>query len=539
MIPQLLLAATATGLASAVSNTPSPESILPLPPMGFNNWARYMEDINEAIFVDAAEILSTKGLLKAGYNRLNLDDAWSTKQRAANGSMVWDTAKFPNGLPWLAAHMKSKGFIPGIYTDAGNLSCGGYPGALDHEEIDLKDFKAWGFEYLKMDGCNMPDTSEATYREVYGRWNTLLKNDPNPMVFSDSAPAYFASQPNLTDWYTVMEWSMEFGQLARHSADIIVYPRGVAWDSMMFNYGQQVRLARYQRPGFFNDPDFLNVDHPTYTLDEKKSHFALWCSFSAPLLLSTDLHVLKDEEVEYLTNEHLLAINQDKLIQQATLVSRDGTWDVLTKSVANGDRILTVLNLGTKPGDITVPWSRIGFSGKDVPSKGSVEVTDLWTGKKSQVEVSAGGITAKSVPTHGTAVFRLSTTIGKSQVAVTPTGMIFNTFTLNCLTDDKSGKVSWKKCDASDAQVWKVRADGHVNSLLRPNECLVDAKGKIITRHSGCTTDKWDHFYSGNVINAVSKRCLTEHADGSASADSCDYMSNEQVFGLPVGVKVN
>ncbi|OAQ65460.1 alpha-galactosidase [Pochonia chlamydosporia 170] len=529
MKTQVVMAATSLATSAAAAQ----QNVLPLPPMGFNNWARFMTNINESIFVDAAEAMSKNGLLKAGYDRLNLDDAWSTMERAKNGSMVWDTAKFPKGLPWLTQFMKSKGFIPGIYTDAGNLSCGGYPGALDHEAIDLKDFQDWGFEYLKMDGCNLPDDSEATYREVYSRWPKVISEASRPMVFSDSAPAYFSNQKNLTDWYSVMVWAAEYGQLARHSADVATYPKGNGWRSIMFNYGQNVRLARFQKPGFFNDPDFLIPDHPSFTMDEKKTQFALWCSLSAPLLLSADIPSLSKDIIDFLTNKDLIAVNQDKLIEQSTLVSQDGTWDVLTKNLENGDRLLTILNRGASAADLKVSWERIGFSTKALGNS-NIQIKDLWTGKTSKVAASAGGITASKVPSHGTAVFRIS----KTASPVTATGMIFNTNTLKCLTDDKSGKVTWAACNAADAQVWAVRADGHINSLLRPDECIVDAKGKILSRHSGCRSDSWTYKISGNVINNVSGKCLTEGTDGSATAESCGYLLNEQVVALPVGVKV-
>jgi alpha-galactosidase len=530
MKAQVIMAAT--GLASS---TASQSTVLPLPPMGFNNWARFMTNINESIFVDAAEAMSSNGLLGAGYNRLNLDDAWSTMERADNGSMVWDAVKFPRGLPWLTRHLKSKGFIPGIYTDAGNLSCGGYPGALGHEAIDLRDFQAWGFEYLKMDGCNLPDDTEATYHAVYGRWRRVLAEAARPMIFSDSAPAYFSDQKNLTDWYATMAWAAEYGQLARHSADVATYPAGDGWRSIMFNYGQNVRLARFQRPGFFNDPDFLIPDHPSLSMDEKRTHFALWCSLSAPLLLSADIPSLSGDVVAYLANEHLIAVNQDRLVQQATLVSQDGTWDVLTRNLDNGDRLLTVLNRGPVPADMTVSWERIGFSPTALgSSSSSINIRDLWTGQASGVAASAGGITASKVPSHGTAVFR----IGKTASPVTATGTIFNTNTLRCLTDNQSGKVTWSACDAASAQVWAVRADGHVNSLLRPDECIVDAEGTVLSRHSGCHSDPWTYTVSGNLVNTVSGKCLTEGADGSATVESCGHLLNEQVVALPAGVEV-
>ncbi|KAM3551432.1 hypothetical protein MY1884_007732 [Beauveria asiatica] len=384
MKSQLVLASVA-GLISPATTT---NVDLALPPMGFNNWARFTTHINQSIFTDAATAMASNGMLKAGYNRLNLDDAWSTHDRAANGSMVADTTKFPKGLTWLAGFLKEKGFIPGIYTDSGTLSCGRYPGAYNHEAIDLKDFSDWGYEYLKLDVCNVPDDSESAFRHLYfDVWRNLLLKFPKPVVFSNSAPAYFSGADNLTDWYSVMGWSQKMGQLARHSDDIIDYDsKGSAWDSLMTNYHQHIRLARYQRPNFYNDPDFLNTDHPNYTYEEKKTHMALWSSFSAPLIVSADIPGLKKEELEILLNKDLIAIDQDPLVQQATLVSSSPDLDVLSKNLANGDRILTILNKANKASDYTVSWARIGIQTDRINPDTALSVKDLWTGKTDKVQ---------------------------------------------------------------------------------------------------------------------------------------------------------
>lgn len=156
--------------------------------------------LNESIFVDTAHAMVKFGLLEAGYNRLNLDDCWSLGERAVNGSMQWNPEKFPRGLPWLTSYLKSLGFQAGIYTDAGLKSCGGYPGAYGYEELDASTFASWGFDYLKLDGCNMPTGTEEEYKDVYGHWHEILSAMEHPLVFSESAPAYFAEEDNLTDW---------------------------------------------------------------------------------------------------------------------------------------------------------------------------------------------------------------------------------------------------------------------------------------------------------------------------------------------------
>lgn len=176
-------------------------------------------------------------------------------------------------------------------------------------------------------------------------------------------------------------------------------------------------------------PDFLNVSHFDYTLHEKKSHFAIWASLSAPLIISAWIPGFGATEIEYLTNKDLIAVDQDPLALQATLVSQDGTWDVLTKDLDNGDRLLTIINRGNSTGGYSVSLKRIGLS-----SFAGFRVKDLWTGKYS---FAFKKVTASNVASHGTAVFRLSA-LGRS-VDATPTGMIFNTYSLTTLTSTGKG----------------------------------------------------------------------------------------------------
>lgn len=198
-------------------------AILPTPPMGFNNWARFECNLNESLFVETADAMVSKGLLAAGYNRINIDDCWLQHTRAPNGSLQWNTTLFPQGLIWLGEYVKSKGFFFGIYEDAGNATCGGYPGSRGHEALDAQTFVSWGIDYLKLDGCNVLPDDESTYQELYGHWHDVLTNLTHPLIFSESAPAYFSATDNNTDWYTVMDWVPLYGELARHSTDIAVY----------------------------------------------------------------------------------------------------------------------------------------------------------------------------------------------------------------------------------------------------------------------------------------------------------------------------
>ncbi|THC94932.1 hypothetical protein EYZ11_005571 [Aspergillus tanneri] len=510
-------------LAHASVETPG---LLPAPPMGFNNWARFMCDLNETLFVETADRMVSNGLLSAGYEWINLDDCWMTHERASNGSLEWNSTLFPRGLPWLGEYVKGKGFRFGIYEDAGTQTCGGYPGSLGHEQQDAETFASWGVEYLKLDGCNVSPqggrTLQEEYEHLYSMWHGILSGMEKPLVFSESAPAYFVNEKSLTDWYKVMGWVPGYGELARHSNDIIVYGgQGSAWDSVMLNYHYNTLVARYQRPGYYNDPDFLIVDHPGLTMDEKRSQFALWASFSAPLIISAYMPDVTEEELAFLTNRALIEVDQDPKAQQATLASRDQSLDVLTRSLANGDRLVTVLNRGSGSTSHSVPVSWLGLS-----SECAYDAENLWDGSKQKVD----GQIKVQLASHATGVYRLHLPEGCETVI--PTGLVFNTKSGNCLTE-ANGSVRFEACKGDESQIWQMRSSGELRPLSQTERCLT-ARGKAVSLEP-CKGDaqKWSYGLSGNLKNDNTESCLTE---GLEVLSSCGQEMDSQVFGLPSGV---
>jgi len=520
--------------------------------MGFNNWARFQCNLNETLFTKTADAMVKTGLLAAGYNNMNLDDCWHVQTgRNAKNELTWNTTLFPHGMPWLGDYLHSRGFNFGIYTNAGNQTCGLYPGSQDHEEIDAKTFERWGVDYVKVDGCHMDLQHGRSYYEEfeyrYKLWHTVLTTKlKKPLIFSQSAPAYFSPNfhldQNNTDWYRTMEYIRSTGELARHSDDIKVYGNnptntfepGGHWESMMNNYIMEVRLARYQSCGFFNDPDFLIVDWPDLSLDEKKTHFALWSSFSAPLILSAWIPDLTPAEIQYLTNKDIIDVDQDALCEQATLVSQNenDAIDVLTKNLANGDRLVTILNHSNKTLTASVDIERLG-----IDPDAAYTAKDLWTGKSSPVTSRL----RVSLKKRQTAIYRLSPgTTASGKLKVTPTGQIFNTFSLNCLSSSRSS-VSHSPCTGDDAQIWQISPQGLITPLYAKTTCLA-VKGDSEIGLAKCDAkDKkqlWKYGIDGNLVNKAKGVCLTEGQRGRAVARKCGRARDDQVVALPGGVEL-
>lgn len=82
---------TGAGSAGAATTikTDGPAVDLAAPPMGFMSWERFMceidcqnhphECINEELYTSMADAMVTGGYVKAGYNRVDIDDCWAKK----------------------------------------------------------------------------------------------------------------------------------------------------------------------------------------------------------------------------------------------------------------------------------------------------------------------------------------------------------------------------------------------------------------------------------------------------------------------------
>jgi alpha-galactosidase len=58
--------------------------------------------------------------------------------------------RFPEGIKGTANKVHDLGFKFGIYSSAGTMTCGRYPGSIGYEAIDAETFAAWGVDYLKV-----------------------------------------------------------------------------------------------------------------------------------------------------------------------------------------------------------------------------------------------------------------------------------------------------------------------------------------------------------------------------------------------------
>lgn len=99
--------------------------------------------MNETVILDAAEKIVSQGFRDLGYEYVVLDDCWSAG-RNSSGYLIPDKKKFPTGIATLAKKIHDMGLKIGIYSSAGQWTCGRYAGSLGYEQKDADLWASWG-----------------------------------------------------------------------------------------------------------------------------------------------------------------------------------------------------------------------------------------------------------------------------------------------------------------------------------------------------------------------------------------------------------
>ena len=316
------------------------------PPMGWLAWERFRCDLNcktdpancisENLFLDMGKRLSEDGWTKLGYDRVNIDDCWPSKERDIEGRFVADPDRFPHGIKWLAEQLAGMGVKLGIYSDYGTNTCGGYPGSLGHIVTDADTFADWGIDMLKLDGCYV---NRSFMAEGYPEMSIALNRTGRPILYSCSWPAYTPVN------YTVVA---KYCNIWRNFNDI-----QDSWQSVytiIDHYGKNTSYDTFGKiagPGHFNDPDMLIVGDFSLSYEQSKAQFAFWCLMAAPLFMSNDLRSISEEAKEILQNTEVIAINQDPLGIQGYPVVQSGRTEVWCKPLHDKSVAVILWNRST------------------------------------------------------------------------------------------------------------------------------------------------------------------------------------------------
>ncbi|CUA75933.1 hypothetical protein RSOLAG22IIIB_01936 [Rhizoctonia solani] len=370
---------------STTSASPQPSGTGPsrlvgkTPALGWNSWNAYQGNINQDKIRAAADALVSLGLKDAGYTYVNIDDCWSniTGRDTGTNRIKPDLNKFPNGIKSVADYVHSLGLLIGIYGDAGTLTCAGFPGSLGYENIDAQTFAEWGIDYLKYDNCNVPGNWSDTYNGSDFDWynsNSGIRYRQMTTALA-SVAAIRPIQYGICNWgnANVWTWGSRVGHSWRMSGD-----SSASWSYITSIIAKNVDYLGYVEFYGHNDMDMMEIGNGALTINEQRTHFAMWAALKSPILLGTDLSKLNATQLAIIKNVELLAFSQDVTIGAPAKPYKTGTTtppEYYAGQSAKGTHVF-VMNVGSASASKVVTFSEVtGLSCT------TCKVHDMWTGK--------------------------------------------------------------------------------------------------------------------------------------------------------------
>ena len=147
----------------------------------------------------------------------------------------------------------------------------------------------------------------------YGALYQELKNSYRPYFYA------------ICNWgnENVTDWAPSMAQSWRTTVDVHVGEyKGNSFYQVQANFLRNQKSREKAGVGHWNDPDMLLIGRaPDMTMEQMKTHYALWAFAKAPLIISVDVNTLGDKSdpnslMSMLQNKALIAINQDQNQQQ-------------------------------------------------------------------------------------------------------------------------------------------------------------------------------------------------------------------------------
>jgi alpha-galactosidase len=383
------------------------------PPMGWNDWYTYYDQITEQVIREAADAMLASGMADFGYAYVDIDGCWTMKPgstdpalsgapRDASGTLR-PNLRFSD-MKALTDYIHAKGLKAGIYSSPGPVDCAGYATSWGHEQADGETIANWGFDFLKYDWCSYSQVAPHKTLEDYQRPYRLMGGILNKL---DRDIVLNMCQYGMAD---VWNWGAEVGgNLWRTTGDVgeLKGDRLPPFYRVGFPNAKHFAAAG---PGHWNDPDYLLIGYvgsgyrnqepklTPLTPQEQYSYMSMWSLMAAPLFYSGDMTRLDAFTLNVLCNSEVLDIDQDTLGKQAVIVRQSDNDFILSKPLEDGALAVGLFNLAETDTKLSVKWDELGL-------KGRIHVRDVWRQKDigdANDEFSA------DVGPHGVALVRLT-----------------------------------------------------------------------------------------------------------------------------------
>jgi hypothetical protein len=414
------------------------------PPLGWNSYDSFGASITEDEVVQQAQALKAQ-LQPFGWSMVVIDYRWYEPglPTDANGRYLPATSKYPsatgsNGFKPLADKIHALGLRFGIHImrgvprksyDAGNTIAGstyttkdaGNPndpcpwdthmwgvrgdtaaGQAWYDSI-FAQYAQWAIDFVKIDDM-LNNTTRSYHQAEADAIRRAIDKSGRAIVLSFSPgpddpswlPASVANLNSDADMWRVVDDFWDYNAITDLPG---VFRAAGTWQA-----------ATGLAPGHWPDADMLPLGYlgprnewhasgeTTFTHNDQVTIMSLWSILPSPLIFGGNVQSLTTDAttgpwtLALLTNEEVLAVNQDSAGTHAKRIQQQGSTEVWARDLNGGRKAVALFNRGTQDATVSVTFAQLGVTG--MPA-----VRDLWhradvTGMTSTLSGSVPGSAA-------------------------------------------------------------------------------------------------------------------------------------------------
>ena len=424
-------------------------TLAPTPPMGWNSYDSYGATVTESDMLSQAKA-QLSVLQPFGWRYVVVDYLWFDSEDAidSNGRYLPSISRFPSatgtlGFKPLADQIHAMGLGFGIHimrgiprksvtmntpiagstsnaSDAADtahncpwdshmygVNGASAAGQAWYDSI-FSQYAAWGIDFVKVDDMINNQVNPLLYHQAEvdairaaidktGR-SIVLSLSPGPMQTADSQDL----GTNATMWRMVNDFWDQNGL----STLADVFTAGGAWQAVSGIGVGHWPDADMLPLGYMEPRCPVSGNHRSaLTHNQQVSVMSFWSILPSPLILGGNVVDLTADSTTgpfttaLLTNDEVLAIDQDALGQKGHRVSLSGSQEVWTKALSGGRTAVALFNHATSDQPVSATWTQLGWTGAP-PT-----VRDVW--QRVAVTAASTGISV-TVPYGGALLYVLS-----------------------------------------------------------------------------------------------------------------------------------
>jgi alpha-galactosidase len=454
--PIAVTVSNSAGSAMATLTLVSGTMLRPTPPLGWNSYDSYGASIKESEVVAQAQALKTT-LQPFGWNQVVIDYRWYDPEDAldASGRYLPSISKYPssaggNGLKTVAAQVHALGLSFGIHimrgipraavtanspianstfhaADAANVNdpCpwdthmwgvnGATAAGQAWYDALFAQYAQWGIDFVKIDDM-LNNTTKVYHLAEANAIRSAINKTGRAIVVSFSPgpddptwlPASVANLNANADMWRVVDDFWDYAAITNLAG---VFTSAGVWQA-----------AAGLATGHWPDADMLPLGYlgprcewhasgeTTFTHNDQVTIMSLWSILPSPLIFGGNVQSLTTDTMTgpwttaLLTNEEVLAVNQDALGTHAKRIVVQGTTEVWARDLSGGRKAVALFNRGTQDATVAVTFAQLGITGtpavRDLWNR--ADVSGMTTGLSVNVPYIAAMMYVLSPPSTGT-----------------------------------------------------------------------------------------------------------------------------------------